>query len=256
MNCAASSSRVPRTTSSKRFVSSRHTAADLSGISSASTAKDLGSRRGDSKATTAPGHRASARAELAELSGSAREISHELVAAFREAADDQSGLHRGCSGENGYVEAGRGNRTYQPRTRIVDAGQAGIGYERHSFTPPKSTQHLPGARCLVVAVVAEQSCFDRMPIEEDPRASGVLAEDGVGLPQLRQHAKRHVLEVPDRGRADRERHSPTPVERLESDERGSYETGVRAELCRYDLQGLVRRRKGFPASRLPRRCEH
>ena len=45
-----------------------------------------------------------------------------------------------------------------------------------------------------------------MPVEQDPRAARVLAEDEVGLPQLAQHAQRDVLEVADRRRADRERH--------------------------------------------------
>ena len=56
-NRSASSASVPRTTSSKRFVSSRQTAARPLRHPPASAASDAGSRRGDSKATTGCGQR-------------------------------------------------------------------------------------------------------------------------------------------------------------------------------------------------------
>ena len=72
-----------------------------------------------------------------------------------------------------------------------------------------------------------------MPVEQDPRASRVLAEHGVRLAQLREDAQRDVLEVADRRGADGERHPhalPLAVERLEGDQPGADQTGVVAEL--------------------------
>ena len=43
---------------------------------------------------------------------------------------------------------------------------------------------------------------DAMPVEEDPGSPGVLAKDDVGLAELPEGPKRHVLEIPDRRRAD------------------------------------------------------
>ena len=45
-----------------------------------------------------------------------------------------------------------------------------------------------------------------MPLEQAARVARVLAEHDVGGSQLGEHAQGHVLEVPDRRRADRERH--------------------------------------------------
>ena len=70
-----------------------------------------------------------------------------------------------------------------------------------------------------------------MAIEQDASVARVLAEDDLGGRELREHAKRHVLEVPDRCRADRERHYALGrVQRLEADEGGADEPGGRAQL--------------------------
>jgi hypothetical protein len=45
-----------------------------------------------------------------------------------------------------------------------------------------------------------------MALEERPRSASVLAENEVGFAQLAQSPESHVLEVPDRGRDDDERH--------------------------------------------------
>ena len=58
-NLGATSAAVPRTTSSKRFVSSRQTATGRSGHTAASEARVAGSLFGDSKATAAYGQRPS-----------------------------------------------------------------------------------------------------------------------------------------------------------------------------------------------------
>ena len=47
-----------------------------------------------------------------------------------------------------------------------------------------------------------------MTVEQHPRSACVLAQDEVGLAKLGEHAERHVLQVPDRRRADDERHYP------------------------------------------------
>ncbi len=59
---------------------------------------------------------------------------------------------------------------------------------------------------LVVPVEAQEPRVDSVVVEEDPRTAGVLAEDEIGLAQLLEHAERDVVEVADRGGADRERH--------------------------------------------------
>jgi hypothetical protein len=53
-----------------------------------------------------------------------------------------------------------------------------------------------------MAVKAHQSSGNAVPVEEDPGPPGVLAEDDVRLAELSERSKRHVLEVPDRCRAD------------------------------------------------------
>ena len=71
-------------------------------------------------------------------------------------------------------------------------------------------QELGDARRLVVLVVREELRADSVPLEQPARVAGVLREHDVGLAQLREHAQRHVVEVPDRRRADRERHADLP----------------------------------------------
>jgi hypothetical protein len=57
-----------------------------------------------------------------------------------------------------------------------------------------------------VLVVALEPRVDFVALEQDPRSPGVLAEHEVGLAKLAHNAKRDVLEVADRRRADGERH--------------------------------------------------
>ena len=70
-------------------------------------------------------------------------------------------------------------------------------------------------------VVAEELGLDPVPVEQAFRMPRVLAQDDVGSPQLVEHAKRHVLEVADRGRADRERHLRLLSDRLEREQAGA-----------------------------------
>jgi hypothetical protein len=55
-----------------------------------------------------------------------------------------------------------------------------------------------------VLVVADELRGDPVPVEQDLRPPGVLAEDEIGLGELAQHPQRDILEVPDRRRADGE----------------------------------------------------
>lgn len=79
----------------------------------------------------------------------------------------------------------------------------------------------------------EPASADPVPVEQDLRPTRVLAEHDVRLREDTQNPERDVLEVPDRGRADGERHRNVlalAVERLEADETGTDETGVVPEL--------------------------
>src|SRR4029077_1068007 len=72
---------------------------------------------------------------------------------------------------------------------------------------------------LVVLVVGEEPCADPVPLEQAAGVARVLREHELGLAQLRENPQRDVFEIPDRRRADRERHyrsasnarSPAPI---------------------------------------------
>ena len=70
--------------------------------------------------------------------------------------------------------------------------------------------------------------------------------------QLAQDAQRDVLEVPDRRRADRERHASCLVERLEREQPGADQPGVRAELGRDDPEARRGRSPAAPRGAPPR----
>src|SRR5207237_8266909 len=82
-----------------------------------------------------------------------------------------------------------------------------IAHQRDALAGQKPREHLGRARGLVVLVVGDEARTDAVAAEEDLRAAGVLAEHDVRLAELPQHAQRDVLEVPDRRRADDERHA-------------------------------------------------
>ena len=86
------------------------------------------------------------------------------------------------------------------------AGHAGVGDERHPLPGFEPRQELRDAGGLVVLVVGEEPGADPVAVEQPARVARVLGEHEVGFAQLGEHAQRDVLEVPDRRRADRERH--------------------------------------------------
>ena len=68
-------------------------------------------------------------------------------------------------------------------------------------------EQLTDAPCLVVPMDADEALrTDLVPIEKDLRAAGVLAQHGVRVAEGVEHAERDVPEVPDRRRADDQRH--------------------------------------------------
>src|SRR5439155_23346342 len=95
---------------------------------------------------------------------------------------------------------------------------------------------------------------DPVPLEQATRSPGVLAKDEVGLGELTEHPHRDVLEIPDRSRADGERHRLT--ERLEGDERGADHAGQGTELRGNDPHGLAGGGERLAAHDLPRWLEH
>ena len=61
----------------------------------------------------------------------AREVADEPVLLAREPARDECGLDGGCSRQHRHGDPGLQRRGDEPRARVVDAGQAGIGDERY-----------------------------------------------------------------------------------------------------------------------------
>src|SRR5262249_52746644 len=76
--------------------------------------------------------------------------------------------------------------------------------ERDPLACLQPRQQLSCPRRLVVLVVGEQACADPAALEEPTGAARVLAEHQVGLGELVQHTQGDVVQVADRGRADRE----------------------------------------------------
>src|SRR5262249_53095551 len=103
---------------------------------------------------------------------------------------------------------GAAGARHEPPARVVDPGQAGVAHERHPLPRTQPRQHLRLPRRLVVAVIAEQRpSADPVTAEQSRRVPRVLAQHDVGLRELGEHAQRDVVQVPDRRRADGERHA-------------------------------------------------
>ena len=83
---------------------------------------------------------------------------------------------------------------------------------------------------------------------------GVLAEHDVGRAELLEDAQRHVAQVPDRRRADRERHAYLG-DRLERDEPGADHAGHRPELGDREPHPLAGRRERLAQHHLAHRPE-
>ena len=144
--------------------------------------------------------------ERAECLLASRQIAEELISLADETARDERRLDRRGTRQHRHRHARLERGRDQPRARIVHSRQARIRDERDPLAGLEPRQQLRRALSLVVLVVAEEPGLDPVPVEQAFRMPRVLAQNDVGLPQLVQHAKRHVLEIADRGRADREGH--------------------------------------------------
>ena len=183
-NRSASSETVPRTTSSWRFVSSRHTAHGRSGTTRARAASERGSRCGDSNATTGHGQPASSSPSSASARSPAGQVAEELVALPDEAARDQRRLDRRRAGQHRHRHARLERRGDQARARIVDPRQARVADERHPLAGLQPRQQLGRPLRLVVLVVGEQPRPDLMPLQQAARVARVLGEHHVRLGEL------------------------------------------------------------------------
>src|SRR5262245_1832602 len=161
------------------------------------------------------------RRERTQLTGPAWEIPDELVALPDKPAGDERGLDGRRPGKHRHGKTSRDGRRDQPCSRVVDPRQPRVRDQRHLLTAAEPPQHLFRPRGLVVAVIAEEPRVDPVAIQENTGPPRVLAEHDVCGAQLPEHPQRHVLEVPDRRRADRERHQPAP-----SPSRAAYPTSA------------------------------
>ncbi len=203
---SASSCAVPRTTSSNFFVSSRHTAAWRAGSAAASDRSVAGNRCADSNATAGQRQPASSSHTAASAFVAARQEAEELVALADEAGRDERRLDRRRPRQHGHRDARVQRRAHDARARIGDARHPRIGDERDPLAGLEPRQQLRRPRRLVVLVVGEDARVDAVTFEQRPRVPRVLAQHEIRLAQLREHAQRHVVEIPDRRRADGERH--------------------------------------------------
>ena len=203
---AASSAAVPRTTSSNRFVSSRQTANSRSGSTAASERSVAGSRCGDSKATAGQGQPRSSSHTAASRFSPAREEAEESVLLGDQSGGDERRLDRGRSGQHRHVDARVERGAHEPRPRIRHTGEPGVGDKCDPLPRLEPRQELGRPPRLVVLVVGEEAGGDPVALEENPRVTRVLAEHDIGCGELGEDAERHILEVADRRRADRERH--------------------------------------------------
>ena len=69
---------------------------------------------------------------------------------------------------------------HEPRARIGDPGHPGVRDERHPLARGEPRQELGDPRRLVVRVQGEEPRADPVPVEQEPRVPGVLAEDDIG----------------------------------------------------------------------------
>ncbi len=136
----------------------------------------------------------------------AREVADELEALADETARNERRLDRRRPRQDGHRNARFQRGGDEPGAGIVHPRQARVARQRNPLAGLEPRQHLSRPLGLVVLVVAEHPRLDPVPVEQDPRPPRVLAEDEVGLGELAQDAERDVLEVPDRRRADGERH--------------------------------------------------
>ena len=158
-----------------------------SGSSRASRSSERGSRLGDSNATAAYGH-ARASAQSASSSASrAWQVPEEPVAGTAEPARHEGGLDRAGTGQDRDLDPSREGGGDEPATGVVHPGEARVGDERVPLACLEQRQELFGAASLVVPMEADEAPgADPVPLEQDLRPPGVLAEHRVGLRAARR----------------------------------------------------------------------
>ena len=196
----------PRTTSSNRFVSSRHTATSRAGSNAASERSDARNRCGDSNATTRSPRRASrARAPRARPALRGRKPTNAYEPPPRPLATSAVSTADGPGSTVTGICASSAARTRRA-PGIGDERHPRIRDERDALSRLEPRQELRDARRFVVLVVGEQRRGDLVPLEQAARMARVLREHDVGGAELVEDAQRDVVEIADRRRADRERH--------------------------------------------------
>src|SRR3954471_20767779 len=213
-NRSASSAAVPRTTSSNRFVSSRQTATSRPGSEPASERNVAGNRCGDSNATEGKGQlRSSSHSSPSFFSPRGRKPRKRYCSATSpdatsavSTADAPGSTVTSRAALSAARRAGSGRRAQEPGARIGGARQPSVADERDPLPRLEPRQELGRPLCLVVLVIREESRRDPVPPEQDARVARVLTQNDVGSREFGEDAQRHVLEVPDRRRTDRERH--------------------------------------------------
>ncbi len=199
--------RLPRTTSSNRFVSSRHTATSRSGVERGERAQRRRQplRRLERDDRPPPRRASRARARRARppsAAGSRRTRSAPPASPLATSAVSTADGPGSTVTATPASSAARTSRA--PGSEI--AGIPASRDERDPLARLEPRHELGDARGLVVLVVGEQPRLDAVPLEQPARVARVLGEHDVGRAQLVEHAQRDVVEVPDRRRADRERH--------------------------------------------------
>ena len=199
----------------------------------ASDAQRAGSRRGDSNATAGVRPRLPARPTARRAPRAARQVAEELVALAGEAARRRapSSTADGAR-QDRHREPGVERRRDEPHARVVDPGSP-ASLTSATRSPAREPRRAPRpARGLVVPVVAEQRPRARCRAGRAGRAVCRVSSQSTtsASRSSREHAQRDVVEVPDRRRADRERHARASRS-LEGDQAGADDPGLRAELA-------------------------
>ena len=181
-----------------------------------------------------------------------------LVPLDGEATCDERRLHRRCPGQHRHRDSGVERRCDEPRAWIVDRRETGVTDQRDPLTGPQSRQELRDLppRC------ARGSSGGVSPGRAAGAACGFVAcPRRARRPRRRspEHPQRHIVEVPDRRRADGERHRvPTASLERSKRDRGAAPTSRRPRRVLPARHARGRAPGGKPSrwKGLERRIEH
>jgi hypothetical protein len=168
-----------------------------------------------------------------ELAGAPRQESLEAETMCRQAGGDESDEDRRGAGKHLEVEVSVDAGPDQPVAGIRDRRHPRVGDQRDTVPALDSLSQLASTLSLIALVVGDQPPvrLDIEPVEEQPRPTGVLAGDQVGLVQGPASPQGDVLEVPDRRRADDQLPGHDLALLVQLDQRhrpGADQSGVRA----------------------------